>query len=101
MGQYRIKIEPSTLPDSTGKKDVVLVAIEGGSRNGERLGVGKYYVTVIDDDGFRYPGQVLSVDTREDQYVFGLGSTNEDIMPVTKDGLSGLTFEFMSTKVTP
>lgn len=101
MGQYRIKIEPSTLPDSTGKKDVVLVATEGGSRNGERLGVDKYHVTVIDDEGLRCPGQILHVDAPpEGGYTISLEYPDGALRKVTGKELSELTFEFVSTKVT-
>lgn len=100
MTSYGIKLEPSTLPDSPTKTDAVLFATEeGGSRNGERLAVGRYHVTVIDEDGSRYPGQVLNVDMKEDQYVFGLEHPDGTKGEVTEQELSGMRFDFVSASV--
>jgi hypothetical protein len=99
MGQYKIKIMPSTLPDSNGRKDLVLVAEDNheGSRTGECLGVRtKYHVTVIDDEDLRCPGQTLHVGVSEEgQYVFSLGHPDGALREITESELSEMKFEFV------
>ncbi len=104
MVQYKIKIEPSVLADSKGKKDLVLVAVGKHqiSREGECLSLRtNYHVTVIDDEGLRCPGQTLRVDVpREGGYTIILGHPDGASREVTDEELSGLTFEFVSSEVT-
>lgn len=104
MVQYKIKIEPSVLADSKGKKDLVLVAVGKHeiSRQGECLSLRTdYYVTVIDDEGLRCPGQILHVDVSlEGRYKIMLGHPDGALREVTDEELSGLTFEFVSSEVT-
>ena len=104
MGQYKIEIKPSILPDSKDKKDLVLMAVgkHESSRQGECLSLRTdYYVTVIDDEGLRCAGQILHVDVSfEGRYKIMLGHPDGALREVADEELSGLTFEFVSTKVT-
>lgn len=99
MTIYKINPEPSTLPDSTGKEDLVLIATERGSRNGERLAVGNnYHVTIIDDEDVRHPGHVLHVDKKEGRHVLSLENPNGTLREITQEELSGMKFEFIPSQ---
>lgn len=95
MERYKIHLQDSTLPDSHGKKDLVLIAQDesSGSRHGERLSVGKYNVTVV---GSNDPSQILHVDSSEGKYVLSLGHPDGILRRLSDDELLEMCFEFES-----
>jgi hypothetical protein len=99
MGRYKIEIKPSTLPDSNGRKDLVLVAVDNNAspREGECLSLRtNYHVTVIDDEGLSCPGQTLHVGVSEEgHYEFSLESLDGSLREITPAELSEMKFEFV------